>query len=76
MTTMSQLVEYLGLTAAVANSTVEGIVEAGETVILVTIRPEPTLNFHPHILALTHAQAVRLLDDLRSLLSPVPATQP
>lgn len=75
MSSMSQLVEYLGMTKAIANAPVEGIVEAGDTVIVVAIRPEPTESFHTHNLALTYAQAVRFLEDLQSVLAPILSTE-
>lgn len=71
MPSMSQLVEYLGLTRSFADASVEGIVETGEPVIVVTIRPDPTESFRPHNLAITQAQAIRLLDDLHNALAVV-----
>jgi hypothetical protein len=76
MPLMSQLVDYLGLGMSVADDTVDGIVEAGETVLVVTIRPDPTESFRPHNLAITQAQANRLLDDLHSALASVVSTEP
>lgn len=71
MSMLSQLVEYLGMTRATANAAVNGIVEVGEPVVVLTVRPEPTINFHAHNIALTQPQAIRLLDDLHNLLAPI-----
>ena len=53
-----------------SEAAVPGIVENGDSLVVVTIRPDPTRSFRPHNLALTKEQAVRLLDDLYHLLAP------
>ena len=55
-----QLVELLGVAEAVAND---------EPVIVITIRPDPP-NFCPHNIALTMAQAWRLMIDLQNVMIP------
>jgi len=59
----SQLVELLGISETM------GWPPSGESVVVITVRPEPT-SFRPHNLALKKTQAVRLLKDLESLLRP------
>ena len=55
-----QIVELLGVAEAVAND---------EPVVVITIRPDPP-NFFPHNLALTMAQAWRLMIDLQNVMIP------
>lgn len=69
--TMTQFVEYLGLARSFAEAPIDGVLEQGEPVIVLTIRPDPIQNFRPHNLALTQSQAIRLLEDLHGVLAPV-----
>ena len=71
MSEITQLVVYLGVDQVVAAASVEGIVEEGEPVVLITVRPEPVKNFHIHHIAITQPQALRLLEDLHNMLDPV-----
>lgn len=73
MTNLSQFVEYLGMCRATADAPVKGILEEGEPVVVIAVRPEPVKNFHIHNLSLTQAQAIRLLDDLHNLLHSIPS---
>lgn len=68
--TMTQFVEYLGLARSFAEASIEGVLQQGEPVIVLTIRPDPIQNFRPHNLALTQSQAIRLLEDLHGVLAP------
>lgn len=60
----SQPVEYLGVSEGLLNDPA-----TGEPVIVITIRPDPP-NWFPVSLALSAAQAGRLMSDLQNLLIP------
>lgn len=68
---MSQFVEYLGLSRSFAGAPIEGKVEENDALVVLTIRPDPLINYRPHNIAITQDQAIRLLQDLHAALDPV-----
>jgi len=60
MEIMTQRVELL--------SVAPGESTTGEPTVILTIRPEPSNNFRPHNIAISHPQAIRLFRSLRTVL--------
>lgn len=69
-------VHYLNVTRELANYAVPGMVEKDQPFIVLTVRLDPTENFHFSHLGLSEEQALRLLQELQETLLPVlPAEQ-
>ncbi|MHB0958232.1 MAG: hypothetical protein ACYC0X_12200 [Pirellulaceae bacterium] len=76
MPSMSQLIEYLGITRSLVDAPVKGIMEAGEPVIMVTVRPDPIESFRPHNLAITQILSNEQVVEWLCTLQAVAAARP